>query len=109
MTGRRLSPGGRLAATLALASIASGITGCVDDVSPVSESGPVTTTAERGPVTVTVHASRARIVVGEKLQLSLTVTFLEGVEVRMPEIAETIGSFTVRAADPSHRCKPCHK
>lgn len=58
-------------------------------------SKPIETTAERGPVKLIVRAEQGELTVGERTSLTIDVLFEPNVDVKMPEIAEKLGSFDV--------------
>ena len=59
--------------------------------------GPVESFTDRGPVQFRVTAEPGVLVVGQRLRLTLEAVAADGVEVIMPVIPETIGSFEVRS------------
>jgi hypothetical protein len=75
--------------------------GCGQPADPDGRDGPaprVESTTERGPVSMTVWAEPGEITVGGRVKLTIEVTAPEGVEVRMPQLEDTVGAFAVRAA-----------
>ncbi|MDY7110492.1 MAG: hypothetical protein SYC29_17820, partial [Planctomycetota bacterium] len=54
--------------------------------------------AERGPVRFTARAAPGAITVGDKLTLTLEVEAPEAVDIEMPQLAEELGPFEIRAA-----------
>ncbi len=59
------------------------------------ESTAVKREAEAGPVRMTVEVDRAKATVPEQIRLILTVVLEKGVQVELPEIAGTLGDFSV--------------
>lgn len=59
------------------------------------ESTAVRREAEAGPVRMTVEVDRAKATVPEQIRLILTVVSEKGVQVELPEIAGTLGDFSV--------------
>ncbi|MHC4769438.1 MAG: hypothetical protein ACYTEI_12095 [Planctomycetota bacterium] len=75
--------------------------GCGQPADPGgSDGGPprVGATTEHGPVSMTVWAEPGEITVGGRVKLTIEVTAPEGIEVRMPQLEDTVGAFAVRAA-----------
>jgi hypothetical protein len=96
MTGRAARRG---ASTLLLAAAAGCGGGATGGAAPAdARMEPRTAEAERGPVHVALRAAPGTVDAGAKLRLSIDVTAPAGVEVRMPEIGDTLGPFAVRDA-----------
>jgi hypothetical protein len=86
---------------MTLCALLAALVGCGQPAdTAVSDGSPprVESTTERGPVAMQVWAEPGGITVGERVKLTIEVTAPEGVEVRMPQLKETIGAFAVRAA-----------
>jgi hypothetical protein len=92
--------GARRGAALFLLAAAAGCGGgATGGAAPADAAlAPRTAEAERGPVHVALRAEPGTIDAGAKLRLSIDVTAPAGVDIRMPEIGETLGSFAVRDA-----------
>lgn len=57
---------------------------------------PIEQTVERGPVTMTVRTDKDRITIAEKLNLTIEVTAVEGVDVEMPQFGDKLDEFQIR-------------
>ena len=64
---------------------------------------PIVVTAERGPVIVRVEVSPPEPVLGDVIELALTVVSEPEVEVLMPEFGEALGRFEIVDFAPSQR------
>ncbi len=53
-------------------------------------------TAVRGPVTLTVRSDRSKATIAEKFTLTISAVAEDGVDVTMPQFADSLGAFAVR-------------
>jgi hypothetical protein len=86
---------------MALYAALLAVSGCGQPAGTGSSDGSpprVQTTTQRGPVSMTVSAEPGEITVGGRVMLTIEVIAPEGVEVRMPQLEDTVGAFAVRAA-----------
>jgi hypothetical protein len=91
--------------------VAAFVLGPAGDVSAAAEAGRDDVSSEgttgliqevvRGPVRVTIAVTPEHPVIGDVLELELTVTAEEGVEVLMPEFGEALGRFAIVDFAPS--------
>jgi len=83
------------------AALLLALAGCGQPADTASSNGSplrVESTTERGPVAMQVWAEPGGVTVGQRVKLTIEVTALAGVEVRMPQLKGTVGAFAVRAA-----------
>jgi hypothetical protein len=96
-TPRRMATllGWSIALSVALVAI-SGCGQTTDVAESDGESTAIVKTSERGPVTMTVTASKGKISIADRLELTIDVTAEDGVEVHPPAFGEQLGQFAIR-------------